>query len=155
MARVTVEDCIQVVDNRFELILLAAQRARDISAGQELRVERENDKNPVVSLREIAEGRLNLEQLKSHIVSGVNRHDEMTSEDDELAALQRAEEAIGGVDEAALLEGNQMEELTFDADANAAATLDDEDFEDLIGTEVDLTADADADADAEGSESLL
>lgn len=134
MARVTVEDCIQVVDNRFELVLLAAQRARDISAGQELRVERDFDKNPVVSLREIAENKLNLDQLKTHIVSGVNRHDEMTGEDDELAALQRAEEAIGGVDEAALLEGSQMEEVGFDSDGNMA----DADLEDLVSGDADF-----------------
>jgi len=139
MARVTVEDCIQVVDNRFELVLLAAQRARDISAGQELRVERDNDKNPVVSLREIAESKLNLEQIKTHIVSGVNRHDEMTGEDDELAALQRAEEAIGGVDEAALLEGSQLEEVGFDADGAAS----DVEFEDMVGADADFADEGD------------
>lgn len=138
MARVTVEDCIQVIDNRFELVLLAAQRARDISAGQELRVERDNDKNAVVSLREIADNKLNLAQLKTHIVSGVNRHDEMTSEDDELAALQRAEESIGGVDEAALLEGSQLEEVGFDSDGNVS----DNEFEDMVGADADFSEEA-------------
>lgn len=138
MARVTVEDCIQVIDNRFELVLLAAQRARDISAGQELRVERDNDKNAVVSLREIADNKLNLAQLKTHIVSGVNRHDEMTGEDDELAALQRAEEAIGGVDEAALLEGSQLEEVGFDSDGNVS----DGEFEDMVGADADFSEEA-------------
>jgi DNA-directed RNA polymerase subunit omega len=57
MARITVEDCIQRVPSRFELVMLAAQRARDISAGSSLTVDRDNDKNPVVALREIARRR--------------------------------------------------------------------------------------------------
>ena len=65
MARVTVEDCIQVVNNRFELVLLAAQRARDISAGQQLEVDRDNDKNPVVALREVADKLLDLDDLRA------------------------------------------------------------------------------------------
>ena len=56
MARVTVEDCIDKVDNRFELVLLASHRARQISQGSQITVNRDNDKNPVVALREIAEG---------------------------------------------------------------------------------------------------
>ena len=55
MARVTVEDCIEKIDNRFELVMIAAQRARTLSSGAELTVERDNDKNPVIALREIAE----------------------------------------------------------------------------------------------------
>lgn len=111
MARVTVEDCIQVVDNRFELVLLAAQRARDIGAGHALTLNRDDDKNPVVALREIADKTIDLQQLKTNIMSGVNRSLEMTAEDDELAALQRAEEALGGVDEVALAEVAQIEEI--------------------------------------------
>lgn len=111
MARVTVEDCVQVVENRFELVLLAAQRARDIGAGQLPLLTRDNDKNPVVALREIAEQVVDLQQLKTNITSGVNRSLEMTAEDDEIAALQRAEEALGGVDEAALADIAQIEEI--------------------------------------------
>ena len=59
MARVTVEDCVKIVDNRFELVMLAAQRARSLSSGAELTVERDNDKNPVIALREIAKKMLN------------------------------------------------------------------------------------------------
>ena len=55
MARVTVEDCIDIINNRFELVMLASQRARSLSSGAELTVERDNDKNPVIALREIAE----------------------------------------------------------------------------------------------------
>ena len=63
MARVTVEDCIEIVQNRFELVMLSAQRARSLSSGSELTVDRDNDKNPVVALREIAEENLDLEDL--------------------------------------------------------------------------------------------
>ena len=87
MARVTVEDCITIVPNRFELILLAAQRARDISAGLALTVDRDNDKNPVIALREIAEQTVDFDELRRHIVRGVNRHEDMNLEDDALLAL--------------------------------------------------------------------
>ena len=64
MARVTVEDCIEKVPNRFELVLLAGQRARQISGGADLTLERDRDKNPVVALREIAAGKVGVEMLK-------------------------------------------------------------------------------------------
>ena len=63
MARVTVEDCVEKVSNRFELVMVAAQRSREISAGAELRLERDNDKNPVVALREIADEKVSPENL--------------------------------------------------------------------------------------------
>ena len=63
MARVTVEDCIEKVENRFDLVLLAAHRARMISSGQQITVDRDNDKNPVVALREIADATLTPEDL--------------------------------------------------------------------------------------------
>jgi DNA-directed RNA polymerase subunit omega len=66
MARVTVEDCIDKVDNRFDLVLLAAHRARMISSGSQLTVDRDNDKNPVVSLREIADSTISPEDLREN-----------------------------------------------------------------------------------------
>lgn len=77
MARVTVEDCVLQVPNRFDLVLLAGQRARDISAGQQLTVDRDNDKNPVVALREIAESTVDLDDLQSAIILGLQRHVEV------------------------------------------------------------------------------
>lgn len=68
MARVTVEDCVERVPNRFELVVLAAQRARDISSGSELLVDRDRDKNPVVSLREIADKKLDTDELFEAVV---------------------------------------------------------------------------------------
>ncbi|MEO1193366.1 MAG: DNA-directed RNA polymerase subunit omega [Pseudomonadota bacterium] len=68
MARVTVEDCVEQVPNRFDLVLLAAQRAREITAGSEIAVERDNDKNPVVALREIADKAVSLDDVQEGLV---------------------------------------------------------------------------------------
>jgi len=87
MARVTVEDCIEKVDNRFRLVLLAAHRARNISAGAELMIDRDNDKNPVVALREIADEQLDLESLGESLVSGLQRV--IASEDEEGGVEER------------------------------------------------------------------
>ncbi len=74
MARVTVEDCVLKIPNRFELVMLAAQRARHISAGAPLSVERDNDKNPVVALREIADETVELEHLEEALVKGLQKY---------------------------------------------------------------------------------
>ena len=71
MARVTVEDCIDKVENRFDLVLLASHRARMISSGTQITVERDNDKNPVVALREIAEKAISPEDLKEELLKGL------------------------------------------------------------------------------------
>jgi DNA-directed RNA polymerase subunit omega len=70
MARVTVEDCTQVIKNRFELVVLCSRRARDISSGAEINIERDNDKNAVVALREIAEKKIDKDQLNEEVISG-------------------------------------------------------------------------------------
>lgn len=74
MARVTVEDCVLLIPNRFELVMLAAQRARDVSAGAELTVDRDRDKNPVVALREIAEETVSLDGLNESLIKGQQKH---------------------------------------------------------------------------------
>ncbi|TXH38342.1 MAG: DNA-directed RNA polymerase subunit omega [Rhodospirillaceae bacterium] len=74
MARVTVEDCVLKIPNRFDLVMLAAQRAREILAGASLTVERDNDKNPVVALREIADETVSLDNLSNNLVTGLQRH---------------------------------------------------------------------------------
>lgn len=83
MARLTVEDCITKVQNRFELVMLSSQRARQLAAGAAPSVERENDKNPVIALREIAEGTVVLADLKSALIRGMQRHVEIDEPDDE------------------------------------------------------------------------
>ena len=77
MARVTVEDCVLKVPNRFELVLLAAQRAREVTSGAPLTVDRDDDKNPVVALREIADETIQLAVLKDSLVRGMQKHIEM------------------------------------------------------------------------------
>jgi DNA-directed RNA polymerase subunit omega len=77
MARVTVEDCVVKVPNRFELVLLAAQRAREITSGAPLSVDRDDDKNPVVALREIADETVALDHLKMSVVRGMQKHVEL------------------------------------------------------------------------------
>ena len=77
MARVTVEDCVQKVPNRFELVLVAAQRARDIASGTPISVDRDNDKNPVVALREIADSTIEVDVLKNALVTGLQKQPEV------------------------------------------------------------------------------
>jgi DNA-directed RNA polymerase subunit omega len=95
MARVTVEDCVDKVSNRFDLILFAAQRARQISAGADLTIDRDRDKNPVVALREIAEETVEPSDLQEAIVVNLQkvRIDE-EDETEELASLSDAAEAL-------------------------------------------------------------
>ena len=84
MARVTVEDCVKIVESRFELILLAAERSRVLSKGAEPLLDRDRDKNPVVALREIAENRLDLNQTKETLVKGLQKyHEEVLTEPEE------------------------------------------------------------------------
>ena len=91
MARVTVEDCILQVPNRFELVMVAAQRAREVSGGASITVERDNDKNPVVALREIAESTVSIDELRNSMISGLQRHVEQDEpeEEDNLELLMR------------------------------------------------------------------
>ena len=87
MARVTVEDCVLKVPNRFELVLMAAQRAKDISAGSPLTIDRDRDKNPVVALREIADETINLDNLENSLISGMQKFvktEETSSEQNEI-----------------------------------------------------------------------
>jgi DNA-directed RNA polymerase subunit omega len=83
MARVTVEDCIEKIPNRFDLVLAAAQRARDISTGNPLTIDRDNDKNPVVALREIASETIDPDYLRDEIVRGLQKLSNPEPIDDE------------------------------------------------------------------------
>lgn len=98
MARVTVEDCIDKVENRFDLVLLASHRARLISQGAQITVERDNDKNPVVALREIADETLSPGDLKEDLIHSLQLHvevDEPEAEPDALPPAAGAEAAVG------------------------------------------------------------
>lgn len=95
MARVTVEDCVDKIPNRFELVLLSAQRARALSAGVQMTVERDNDKNPVVALREIAEQTVRPAELRESMVVGMQK---VQAEDDDtpdvIGSLSASAEAL-------------------------------------------------------------
>ena len=95
MARVTVEDCVDKVPNRFDLVLLAAERARAISGGAELTIDRDRDKNPVVALREIAEETVRPVVLKENLIKSLQRvlPDE-DDEVDEIGSLSQSAEAL-------------------------------------------------------------
>jgi DNA-directed RNA polymerase subunit omega len=97
MARVTVEDCIEIIPNRFELVLFAAKRAREISAGSQLTIARNNDKNPVVALREIAEQSVSLIALRDGVIKSMQRNvfsDEGEPElEDELQEAMQADQS--------------------------------------------------------------
>ncbi|MDO6963591.1 DNA-directed RNA polymerase subunit omega [Rhizobium alvei] len=99
MARVTVEDCIDKVDNRFELVLLASHRARLISQGAPITVDRDNDKNPVVALREIADEMLSPGDLKEDLIHSLQKHVEVDEPEPDASSLLAGEAQGEGVDE--------------------------------------------------------
>ncbi len=112
MARVTVEDCILKIPNRFELVLLAGQRAREISSGSRLTVDRDNDKNPVVSLREIADETVPLEGLRNGLVQGLQRHIEVDEPvDDEMEAMAAERDFSMGIATEAVAEEDIDEDI--------------------------------------------
>jgi DNA-directed RNA polymerase subunit omega len=100
MARVTVEDCIDKVENRFDLVLMASHRARMISAGAQIAVARDNDKNPVVALREIAEAHLTPADLKEDLIHSLQKHVEVDEPEAEAAPPMVNNAFVGQVDAA-------------------------------------------------------
>ena len=116
MARVTVEDCVDKVPNRFDLVMLAAQRAREISAGSPLTVEKDNDKNPVVALREIADDSLALDNLRQSLIQGLQRQVESEEPEDDAMELLAADRDVAGVPEDAAMDGIEDEMDIEDAD---------------------------------------
>jgi DNA-directed RNA polymerase subunit omega len=132
MARVTVEDCVLKIPNRFELVLLAAQRARDVTAGAQITLERDNDKNPVVALREIADETISLDSLQNSLIKGMQKHVEIDEPEEdteieigaqqwptELAQPADMEEEEGAVDE------ELSEDMLFVADDDTVGLSDD------------------------------
>jgi len=114
MARVTVEDCIDKVDNRFELVLLAGHRARQISQGAQITVPRDNDKNPVVALREIADETLSPDDLKEDLIHSLQKHvevDEPESDGQELTDQTSASVAADEPEENITFDRMSEEEL--------------------------------------------
>lgn len=135
MARVTVEDCILQVPNRFELVMLSAHRARALASGAELKLERDRDKNPVVALREIAEQKLELDGLMESLIKGLQKRIEPDQPEEEVVELMAGEQQnwIGAADEAEEeideeLEGEDEEKV--DAGAPATEGLGQDSFKD-------------------------
>jgi DNA-directed RNA polymerase subunit omega len=137
MARVTVEDCVLQVPNRFELVLLAAQRARTIAAGGPLTLERDNDKNPVVALREIADQTIPLDNLQNSLIKGLQKHvesDEPEEDRDfEAEGVWSAEIAgtVLGAGEGEAAETEEVEEDALSEEDEDVALEGDEDLADL------------------------
>ncbi len=126
MARVTVEDCVIRVPNRFELVMLASRRARAISAGEPLKVDRDNDKNPVVALREIADG-ADIEDLRTLLVRGLQKHVEVDEpEEDNMALLMAGKEWGETVPAEAIEEAEGMEVFGPGEDAESEDALSNE-----------------------------
>jgi|SRR3990167_1211123 DNA-directed RNA polymerase subunit omega len=98
MARVTVEDCIDKVENRFELVLLASHRARMISSGAQLTVDRDNDKNPVVALREIADQTIQPDDLKEDLIHSMQKYVEVDEPEAETVPMIASPSSAGGED---------------------------------------------------------
>jgi len=133
MARVTVEDCVLKVPNRFELVLLAAQRARDVAAGAQITLERDNDKNPVVALREIADETIGLDNLQNSLIKGMQKHVEIDEPEEdqeiEIGAQQWPTDlapAAGMEDEEGSAEDEELnEDMLFVADDESVGLTDD------------------------------
>jgi len=128
MARVTVEDCVDKIPNRFDLVMLAAQRAREISAGAQIGVERDNDKNPVVALREIADSVLDLGRLNQALITGLQKQAEAEEPEEDMMEFLAADSQVAGVpydpaaeasDEDMTVEGGDDAGPTGDADRQA------------------------------------
>lgn len=98
MARITVEDCVVKVPNRFDLVVMAAQRSRQISAGEPLTIDRDNDKNPVIALRELADSTIDREELRESVIRGLQRHVEMDEPEDDEMELLMARQALAAGD---------------------------------------------------------
>lgn len=111
MARLTVEDCILKVPNRFELVLVAGQRAREISSGATLTVDRDNDKNPVIALREIADASVNIDNLRQSLIQSLQRHVEAEEPEEDTLDLVQTETEVAGVPMEAMVEMNEEEGL--------------------------------------------
>ena len=126
MARVTVEDCIEKINNRFELIIVASQRARELSNGAPIEVERDDDKNPVVSLREIASGSVTQADLQERFIRTLQKINPNESEEEEFS---KEDEFAAYINETTL---STEKEITVSPSINHSSSRnEDEMFEDV------------------------
>lgn len=143
MARVTVEDCIDKIPNRYELLMVAAQRAKDLSAGAPITVARDNDKNSVIALREIADETISIEELQKSLVMGLQKYVEVEEPEEEELEILAAEKELADLDDQftgllpqAELDDNMQvhsedDPLDLGSDTESEAPFDDD--EDILG----------------------
>ena len=139
MARVTVEDCVVRVPNRFELVLLAAQRAREITSGAPLTLDRDDDKNPVIALREIADETVELDHLKDSVVRGMQKHIEM----DEPEETPDLEQTLFGIADPTgpVIGGDEVDEEAIDEELEEDMLSVEDEAEAELGDEIDGAGD--------------
>ena len=153
MARVTVEDCVDKIPNRYELLMVAAQRAKDISSGSPITLPRDNDKNPVIALREIANETVSIEELQKSLVMGLQKYVEVEEPEEEELEIMAAEKELVELDEqfSGLLLDSEIsdnmqlveEEDGIELDAGADSFSDEDDLQ--LDDSLDLGADFDDD----------
>ncbi|MCQ2741204.1 MAG: DNA-directed RNA polymerase subunit omega [Alphaproteobacteria bacterium] len=151
MARVTVEDCIDKIPNRYELLMIAAQRAKDIASGSPILVDRDNDKNSVVALREIAEEKVSIEELQRSLVMGLQKFVEVQEPEEEELEIMAAERELSDLDEqfSGLLPQAELEGSMQIHGADDAGDFDAEE-----GVDDDVLADEAVDDDALGDDAF-
>ncbi|MGZ9143739.1 MAG: DNA-directed RNA polymerase subunit omega [Candidatus Binatia bacterium] len=147
MARVTVEDCVLKIPNRFELVMMAAQRARDVATGASLSIDRDNDKNPVVALREIADETIGLDELRNALIKGHQKVVEADEPEDDIVELMAGEQAWAQQMNMAEDGEGEGDELGGDLDADAEGDGDDEE-DVLTGMETEPGIDVDSEEGA-------
>ena len=152
MARVTVEDCVLKVPNRFDLVMLAAQRARDISSGASLTVERDNDKNPVIALREIADETVPLKKLAESLVTGFQKHVEI-DEPEEDAPEFDVPSVPGPVEGEVPADGVAIQADALAVDDPVSESQASEQSDSDVDGEVNSAADIEFESDAEPADS--
>lgn len=152
MARVTVEDCIDKIPNRYELLMVATQRAKDIAAGSMLTLPRDNDKNTVVALREIADETVSIEELQKSLVLGLQKYVEVEEPEEEEMEIMAAEKELADLDDqfsGVLLDTDISDNMQVhsddDMDLDAGDALDEDDAMDdaLLGDDFGDDFDAD------------
>jgi len=140
MARVTVEDCVDKIPNRYELLMVAAQRARDIGSGSSLTVSRDNDKNTVIALREIADETICIEELQKSLVIGLQKYVEVEEPEEEELEILAAEKELSDLDDefsGVLLESELADDMQFQ-DSNGMEL--ESDYDESFGDENDSEA---------------
>ena len=143
MARVTVEDCVLRIPNRFDLVMVAAQRSRDVSSGAEITLDRDNDKNPVVALREIAEQTVAIDEITEALVRGLQRHVEIDEPEDDSIETMVSEDGTLGTEavgiaartEASAFDDNMAEKMGMNIQQGTNAN--DANFEDVDASVLD------------------